>query len=122
MDEIKSQEIKKRVDEVWKEAVKLDNDIEASEKDSPVSRDTPKPTFNIFISGMMVEVLIALGEIESPLTKTKEANLQQAKFIIDTLEMLREKTRGNLSQAESEALEAVLYELRMRYVSKSNLK
>jgi hypothetical protein len=43
--------------------------------------------------------------------------LPQAKYNIDLLGILREKTRGNLSQEEEQALEGILYELRMNYVS-----
>ena len=50
-------------------------------------------------------------------TDTKEENLPQAKFLIDTLAMLKEKTKANLTQQESELLENVLYELRMQYIS-----
>ncbi|MBU3958984.1 MAG: DUF1844 domain-containing protein, partial [Candidatus Omnitrophica bacterium] len=40
-------------------------------------------------------------------------------FIIDTLEMLQQKTKGNLTSEETKLLENVLYELRMQYVSKT---
>jgi hypothetical protein len=44
-------------------------------------------------------------------------NLDAARHVIDLLAMLEEKTRGNLTAAERQFLEQVLYELRMRFVS-----
>ena len=43
-----------------------------------------------------------------------------AKQIIDTLGMLQEKTKGNLDQDEERLLKSVLYDLRMRYIQKSD--
>ena len=43
-------------------------------------------------------------------------NLPLARQTIDTLEMLEEKTRGNLDEQEAKLLESVLYELRMDFV------
>jgi hypothetical protein len=53
----------------------------------------------------------------NPATNQVEEDFAQARFIIDTLGMLKEKTKGNLSQEESDLLENVLYELRMQYIS-----
>jgi hypothetical protein len=39
-----------------------------------------------------------------------------ARQTIDTLELLQEKTRGNLDAEEDHLLESLLYELRMRFV------
>ena len=60
--------------------------------------------------------MIALGLIESPITKKFEKNLRQAKFLIDTLDMIKEKTEGNLSQEEKELLENILSNLKLNYV------
>jgi hypothetical protein len=40
--------------------------------------------------------------------------------LIDTLEMLKEKTKNNLSKDEDEAMGSILYDLRMRFVAKAN--
>jgi len=45
-----------------------------------------------------------------------ERNLEAAKQTIDILGILKDKTRGNLSDEEERLLESLLYELRMRYV------
>lgn len=80
----------------------------------------PEASFSLFVSGLMMEGLIALGEIEHPVTKKKEADLNHATFVIDTLAMLKEKTKNNLTSEEDGALDAVLYDLRMRFVAKAD--
>jgi hypothetical protein len=57
-----------------------------------------------------------MGKLINPLTKKAEKNLEQAKYSIDILELLQEKTRGNLKDEESKYLENVLFELRMNYL------
>lgn len=81
--------------------------------------DVPEASFGIFLSGLVMKAFIALGDIENPFTKKKEANLDHAKFIIDTLGMLKEKTRNNLSKEEEEALDTFLCDLRLKYVEKT---
>ena len=62
--------------------------------------------------------LYHLGVVPHPETgeKLEPPELVLARNTIDTLEMLEEKTRGNLAEAERELLESLLYELRMRFV------
>jgi len=79
-------------------------------------------SFGLFITGLMMEALMALGDMEDPVTHKKEQNLQHTKILIDTLEMLKEKTKNNLSKDEDEAMDSILYDLRMRFVAKSKSK
>lgn len=115
MSDEKQEDVKKSVDESWKDAVK---------KEAAQTKDGETPamevSFGLFITGLMMEALIALGELEHPVTKKKESNTQHARILIDTLEMLQKKTKGNLSKDEEEAMEAMLYDLRMRFVNKVN--
>ena len=76
-------------------------------------------SFNMFISGLAMESLVTMGDIENPITKKREVNLPHAKFIIDTLAILEQKTKGNLTPDEAAGLEAILYDLRMRFVAKT---
>jgi len=46
---------------------------------------------------------------------SRGVNLQDAKYIIDTVGILEEKTRGNLTPKEDATLKSILYELRMNY-------
>lgn len=90
---------------------------EEAEKNSDES--WKKPDFNFFITTLALQASVALGRIPNPATNKKEEDLPQAKFLIDTLGMLQDKTKNNLTAEESELLENFLYELRMQYVSKT---
>lgn len=107
---------KKNIDETWKEAVKKEGEaLQKEGKGIPPTAD-----FNFFITTLALQASIALGEVPNPVTNKKEEDFNQAKFLIDTLGMLREKTKGNLSNDETELLENLLYELRMQYISRTN--
>jgi len=60
-----------------------------------------------------------LGKLVNPLTEEVERDLSQAKFSIDVLNILKEKTSGNLTTDEDEFLSKVLYELQMNYVDEA---
>jgi hypothetical protein len=60
-----------------------------------------------------------MGKLTNPLTGKIEKNLEQARFSIDTLAMLREKTRGNLSEDLERLLDSALLNLRMNYVEEA---
>jgi len=60
-----------------------------------------------------------MGKIMNPITGEVEKNLEQARFSIDTLAMLREKTRGNLSSDLERLLDSTLLQLRMNFVDES---
>jgi hypothetical protein len=62
---------------------------------------------------------ISLGIVPDPITQQITKELPQAKYNIDLLGILKEKTQGNLSQEEEQALEQILYELRMIYIEVS---
>jgi hypothetical protein len=78
--------------------------------------------FTGLINAMMQPALIYLGEIPHPATGEPIVDLEQARMQIDMLDLLRVKTRGNLSSQEQSFLERVLYQLRMLYVSRSGKK
>lgn len=69
-----------------------------------------------YVTSLGFQAMIFLGEIPSPITERIEKNIDQAKFLIDTLAMLKDKTKGNLSKQEDELLNASVYELQMKYV------
>jgi Domain of unknown function (DUF1844) len=72
--------------------------------------------FSTFLLGLSTQALLHLGEIEDPGTGHRERDLGAAKHVIDILGILRDKTKGNLEQGEERLLDAVLYDLRMKYV------
>jgi hypothetical protein len=72
--------------------------------------------FSTFVLGLSTQALLHLGEIDDPTTGRLERDLEAAKHVIDILGLLKDKTRNNLEQAEDRLLDAVLYDLRMKYV------
>ena len=78
----------------------------------------PQPDFSFFVTTLSLQASIALGQIANPATNKTEEDLVQAKFLIDTLGMLQDKTKGNLNDDESKLLENLLYDLRSIYLSK----
>jgi hypothetical protein len=79
----------------------------------------PEPTLTVHVFQLASQVAMALGEVEHPLSGRRETDLRAAHFLIDTIAMLEEKTRGNRTPEEDEYLSGVLGNLRMAYVSKS---
>ena len=57
-----------------------------------------------------------MGKLINPVNQKIEKNLEQAKYSIDILEVIQEKTKGNLNEGESKFLDNVLFELRMNYL------
>ncbi len=80
------------------------------------SEPLPAIDFGVFVMSLASSVLVHLGELEHPDAQARTPNLPLAKQTIDILGMLREKTRGNLTQEEAQVLDNLLYDLRMKYV------
>ena len=83
----------------------------------PASSAYPAPGIVDLVLMLAEPATIYLGDATLPDGTTSE-NLDLARLHIDLLEVLREKTLGNLSAQENAVLEDVLYRLRMRYVQK----
>ncbi|HEX4825584.1 MAG TPA: DUF1844 domain-containing protein [Candidatus Polarisedimenticolaceae bacterium] len=75
--------------------------------------------FTMLINAMAQPALLYLGEIPHPATGQPTLDLEGARIQIDMLDLLRVKTRGNLTPQEEGLLESVLYQLRMRYVART---
>lgn len=76
----------------------------------------PPLDFSTFILSLSTSVLMNLGLVENPVTQKTEKEPAVAKQTIDLITLLKEKTRGNLTDEESKLLEDVLHELRLWYV------
>jgi hypothetical protein len=133
--------VKKRVDESWKEQAEREKKVsEAAAPGTPAAEpapaaagtapppaqdharedeETPQARFDVFLSGLAMEALIALGDMAHPVTRKQAANPAHAKYLIDLLGLIEEKTKGNLSADEQKLLTDALYQLRMRYLAKS---
>ncbi|MBM4270995.1 MAG: DUF1844 domain-containing protein [Deltaproteobacteria bacterium] len=76
----------------------------------------PEVTFSSFIFSLSTTAMFHFGDLPDPVTKKSGKNLAAAKQTIDMLDMLKNKTLGNLDNNEKELLDGLLYELKMRYV------
>jgi Domain of unknown function (DUF1844) len=76
----------------------------------------PEMTFASFLVGLSAQVLIHLGEVPDPGSGEVHRDFVGAQQLIDLIGILQEKTRGNLDPSEASMLEAILYDLRMKYV------
>ena len=76
----------------------------------------PEVNFSYFLISLSSSALLHLGEIADPQTGQKTKDLPIAKHTIDTIAMLKEKTKGNLNEEEQKFLETILTDLRWRYV------
>ena len=85
---------------------------------APDERDASEPNFAVFLSSLSMQAMMALGELPLPGTDARHEDLDQARYLIDILGMLQEKTRNHLTAEEGQFLENALYELRLRYTQK----
>ena len=76
----------------------------------------PEVTFSAFIMSLNTSVLFHLGEIADPETGVKNVNTDLARHAIDTLVVIEQKTKGNLTPEEAELLKNILYDAKMRFV------
>jgi len=89
---------------------------EKAEKPATESLDYPPVNFTNFIISLSTSTLFHFGDFPEYEGDKAEKNLPAAKQTIDILDMLNEKTKGNLDQNEANLIQGVLYELKMRYV------
>lgn len=72
--------------------------------------------FSTFILSLSTSVLMNLGLVENPVTGKTEKEPQVARQTIDLITLLKEKTKGNLTEEETKLIDNVLHELRLWYV------
>lgn len=78
---------------------------------------TNKILFANLIIMLSSSAMQQLGKLVDPLTNKTETNLEAAQMTIDMLDMLKEKTRGNLDKDENKMLGDILSSLQMNYVA-----
>ncbi|MCA9136575.1 MAG: DUF1844 domain-containing protein [Planctomycetales bacterium] len=107
------------VDTDWKSKVEKEKQITeepSSDADDDAMGDLPPASLAMLISTFYSQAMMALGVMDNPSTGKKEMDLRMAKHFIDTLEMLEEKTKGNVNADETKMFDEVLHLLRMAYV------
>lgn len=89
---------------------------EKVEKPAAEPLEYPPVNFTNFVISLSTSALFHFGDFPEYEGGKAEKNLPAAKQTIDILDMLNEKTKGNLDPNEANLIQGVLYELKMRYV------
>lgn len=127
------QEKKIIVDEDWKSQVQAEKEAAAkTSEEKPneaptdssgegLGQDVPLPpaSLEILIGSLATQAMVSLGIIPNPITNKPQRLPNQAKHLIDMLQVVQEKTEGNRTDDESAMLEDTIHQLRMAYVSVS---
>jgi len=93
----------------------MDDDFPGDEEDIPGAEDPA--SFVNFLSTLATNAAAALGAMPHPATGKRTLDLETAKYWLDVMAMLREKTKGNLHEQETRLLDGILGDLRMQYVT-----
>ena len=116
------------IDEDWKKQAQQEKEVlkakEKEEKEKKAAeqpdegRSGPLPKGDLagLINMLTTQALFAMGVLRIKGQEEKEPDLQMARYNIDMLEVLEEKTKGNLTAEEAAALKNTLSELRMGFV------
>ena len=123
--EEKKEEKKIIVDEDWKAEAQKEKEILAAQEEAEKEKKQevkeargplPEGNFAALVSMLTTQSLFALGLLHVKGQEEKEPDLEMAKYNIDILETIQEKTKGNLTPEEETVLTNTLNELRMGYV------
>ena len=108
------------VDSDWKEEAERDKERLAAEEE--VARQEgrgplPTPALADLLNMIAVPAVMSIGGYRTPEGKVLPPDLSLAKYHIDMLELIGEKTKGNLSPEETKTLAGVLHQLRMQFTA-----
>lgn len=121
----------KKVDEDWKRRAQQEKELDAQKAGPPPDAGAaagakegapgkkagkPSPLFANLVESLASQALMFMGAVRDPMTGQAHQDFHQAQAMIDMLQMLEEKTRGNLAAEEAEMLKQVLDEVRMHFV------
>jgi hypothetical protein len=132
-----SDEKKIIIDEDWKSQVEAEKEAERKAREQAQNRSVAGETasaggpsaahaqaipasFELLVTTFVTEAMVALGQLPHPVTGKQEFDPAHARFAIDMLEVIADKTKGNLTPAEERALQDVLHQLRMAFVATSS--
>ena len=112
---------KLHIDADWKEEAAREKErLAAQEKMEPAAAgaggERPVTGFIELVNILVMQIAVALGGVQGPGGERIPPNPASAKHLIDMLEVLERKTRGNLTDDEKRVLDSALYELRLQYV------
>jgi hypothetical protein len=137
-DDAAQEEPKIIIDDDWKsqaqaEKEKLAQEVETDQAAAPAEsaapagepgepgepagpRELPPASLSTLVTMLATQALMALQGMEDPQTGQRMVDLDLAKHHIDTIAILEEKTKGNVTDEEKALLDQVVYQVRMQYV------
>lgn len=103
--------------QVEQEKEQLRQQMQDAAENAPADEmQMPPASMPVLITTLATQALSNLGQIPDPIEGKPVIRKSLAKHFIDTLAMLEEKTKGNLSEEETELLGGTLHQLRMIFV------
>jgi hypothetical protein len=84
---------------------------------TPPGQQLPEPSLTVLFQVIAAPALVHLGLVANPGTGKLEQNLEQAKWTLDLLHVLEEKTRGAATANEKAQMDAMLHQLRSAYAA-----
>lgn len=101
----------------------MESESKGNQKEKPCSEKKKHQEstvdFSSFLLSLSTQAFVSLGEMKNPMTGETKIDLDATKQIIDIICMLQERTKGNLEPEETQLLENILYDLRLKFVEKS---
>jgi hypothetical protein len=120
-------EPKIQIDADWKAEAQAEKERLAKQEEAQADQGQPRPgelpeaDFRTLVGTLASQAIMGLGALGDSKTGRVVVDLPGAKFSIDLLGVLEEKTKGNISDEEAKELGQALTELRARFVEISNL-
>ncbi len=102
------------VDDDWKAEAQREKERLAEQTQQP--EEMPDASFSELVNILVMQTMAGFGALAGPGGQRIPPNMEVAKHFIDMLQVLDDKTKGNLNEEEQKLMDQVLYELRMQYV------
>ncbi len=117
-----SDEKKIFIDEDWKSQVEKEKESFAKQAEAEPTAEVdpynlPPASFEMLVTTFASEAMVALGQLPNPFTNEHSISWEHARYTIDMLQVLQDKTKGNLSPEEAGMLETILHQLRLAFVT-----
>jgi hypothetical protein len=93
-----------------------------NKKEEKKEEELEEATFASIVMRMATGAYISLGLVNDPTTGKKNKDLEVSKYLIDSLRVLREKTKGNLEKEEEGYLSNIIQDLELKYVKEKESK
>ncbi|MBX7231805.1 MAG: DUF1844 domain-containing protein [Bdellovibrionales bacterium] len=99
-----------------KDSAKTSDEIQNKDLAKEIPNHILTPSLSTLVLSIASSAAMALGIAPNPQTQKMEKNIENAKFHIDLLILLREKTRNNLEEDEEKFLTSIINDLQVKYI------